>query len=159
MAKTINFSKIITVTNVSADPKQTNVYNLLIAEMQQVIVGRNMNGQVWQFNKEQNTDIFKGLWRSVAQYATGLFKTKQGFDASIPVRLNMTIGLELTNVSIEDYDFGVNATFQFYFQSAPFKLVENFGSALLLKQNLEDSASFIVDIDDKSISITEYITT
>jgi hypothetical protein len=156
MDKIIRLSKVVTLNHTVTDIKQKAVYDALVVEMQNCIHGQNTAGAIWQLHKNQNSGIYQTLTKEINQYALGLFRVNKGFDISIIGRHNVVIPLDFFYVGIDDYNFNNQAVLSFYFKTNEFYLVENISSSLVLKANQETVQTFVVDFDDKSISITEH---
>ena len=156
MDKIIRLSKVVTLDHTVTDIKQKAVYDALVTEMQNCIQGHNTGGSIWQLHKIQNSALYQRLTNEINQYALGLFRVNKGFDISIIGRHNIVVPLEFFYVSIDDYNFNNQAVLSFYFKTNEFYLVENISSAMVLKANQETIQTFVVDFDDKSISITEH---
>lgn len=156
MDKIIRLSKVVTLNNTVSDIKQKAVFDALVTEMQNCIHGQNTVGSIWQLHKNQNSSLHQSLTTEINQYALGLFRVNKGFDVSIIGRHNIVVPLDLVYVSIDDYNFNNQAVLSFYFKTNEFYLVENINSALVLKANQETVQTFVVDFDDKTISITEH---
>lgn len=156
MEKIIRLSKVVTLNHTVTANKEKSVYDALVTELHTLIHGHNTSGAIWQLHKNRNTGIFQMLTKGINQYAIGLFNANQGFDVSLTGRHNLEIPIELYFVSIDDYDFNNQATFSFYFKTNEYWLVEKISYALVLKGNNEANQTFVVDIDDKELSIIEY---
>lgn len=156
MEKIIRLSKVVTLNSTVTDIKQKSVFDALVTEMQNCIHGQNTAGSIWQLHKNQNSSLYQRLTTEINQYALGLFRVNQGFDVSIIGRHNIVVPLEFFYVTIDDYNFNNQAVLSFYFKTNEFYLLETLGSALILKANKEAIHTFVVDFDDKSISITEH---
>jgi hypothetical protein len=156
MESIIRLSKKVTINQTVNDTKQKNVFDKLVSEIQALIQGHNVSGAVWELHKNRNSAIYHMLTKGINQYTQGLFNVNQGFDISLTSRHNKEIPLELYMVSIDDYDFINNVTFSFYFKTIEFRIVEKISYALVLKGNDEASQIFVIDFDDKSMSIIEH---
>jgi hypothetical protein len=156
MDKIIRLSKVVTLDHTVTDIKQKAVYDALITEMQNCIHGHNTGGSIWQLHKNQNSSLYQRLTTEINQYALGLFRVNKGFDVSIIGRHNIVVPLDFVYVNIDDYNFNNQAVLSFYFKTNEFYLLETFGSALVLKASKEANQTFVIDFDDKSISITEH---
>lgn len=156
MERIIRLSKVVTLNHTVTDPKEKSVYDDLVAEMQNQIHGQNTAGAIWKLHKTQNSGLFQMLTREVNNYALGLFRVNKGFHVSIIGRQGIEIPLELYFVSIEDYNFSNQAILSFHFKTNEFWLAEKISYALVLKGNNEASQTFVIDFDDKSISIIEH---
>lgn len=156
MDKIIRLSKVVTLDHTVTDIKQKAVYDALVIELQNLIQGHNTAGNVWHLHKTQNSGIFQMLTKGINQYALGLFRVNNGFEVSIIGRHNILVPLDFVYVSIDDYNFNNQAVLSFYFKTNEFYLLDNISSALVLKANPETVQTFVVDFDDKSISITEH---
>jgi len=156
MDKIIRLSKVVTLNHTVTDLKQKAVYDALVAEIQNGIQSHNTSGAIWQLHKTQNSTLYQALTKEINQYALGLFRVNKGFEVSIIGRHNINVPLEFVYVSIDDYNFNNQAVLSFYFRTNEFYLVETISSALVLTANQETLQTFVVDFDDKSISITEH---
>lgn len=156
MDKIIRLSKVVTLNNTVTNLKQKAVFDALVTEMQNCIQGQNTAGSIWQLHKNQNSSLYQRLTTEINQYALGLFRVNKGFDVSIIGRHNIIVPLDFVYVVIDDYNFNNQAVLSFYFKTNEFYLVENISSALVLKVNQETNQTFVVDLDDKAISIPEY---
>lgn len=156
MEKIIRLSKVVTIDQTVTDPKQKDVYDALVVEMQNLLHGHNTAGSVWNLHKTQNSGIYQMLTKGINQYAMGLFRVNNGFDVSIIGRHNKVVPLAFVYISIDDYNFSNQAVLSFYFNTNEFYLVEKISSALVLKAKQDTVQTFVVDFDDKSISITEH---
>lgn len=156
MEKIIRLSKVVTLDQNVTDPKQKGVYDALVVEMQILLDGYNTAGSVWNLHKSQNSGIYQMLTKGIYQCAMGLFSVNNGFDVSIIGRHNTIVPLAFVYVSIDDYNFTNQAVLSFYFNTNEFYLVEKISSALVLKAKQDIVQTFVVDFDDKIISITEH---
>ena len=156
--KTIRISKKIILSSQITDVKQKETYDTILKEIKQQYNANTLPGSNWLRLKELNHEHYLLTINRIRAYCTQLFAENQGFEADIIARHELSIKLNLFYSTIIDYDFK-DATIEMYFQSEQFELLETFGHLILVKQNIENSYPFLVDLNDDSLSISEYIKT
>lgn len=156
--KTIRISKKITISNSTTDINKLELYNTLLAEIKQQYNRSVAQGSTWALHKENMSPFFNKTNNLIAQYANSLVQSNKDLKQEINCRHNLKLALNLFNVLIDEYDF-IDAIIEMYFQSEELELLESFGHLILIKQNIENSYPFLVDLNDNSLSISEYIIT
>jgi hypothetical protein len=156
--KNIKLSRKITISSTTTDDKQKKIYNALLTEIKQQYNIGNAQGSNWSHFKEINIPYCNKLNGIISHYASGLFSVANAFNVEIDAKQGVKIKLNYFALSIDEYDF-TNATIDLYFQTEQFELLEIFGQSILIKQNSVNSFPQIVDLNDDSISISEYLIT
>ena len=156
--KTIRLSKKITISSSTTDVNQKELYTTLLAEIKQLYNPSNAQGSTWSIHKEKKSPFFNKTNGLIANFANSLVQSNKKIALDIKSRQDFKIVLNLFNVLIDEYDFN-DAKIDLLFQSEQFELLETFGHLILIKQNIENSIPFLVDLNDDNISISEYVIT
>jgi hypothetical protein len=156
MEKIIRLSKCIELNQNIQIPEQQSLYNTLINELRVGISGHNLVNSTWELHKKQNTDLYKSLTYQLNRVASGTLERGNNLKETIEARNKIMIPLEFAYLTVDDYDWQNQAIITIYLKSIELVLLESLGSALLLRVNQETNQTFVVDLEDKSISIPEY---
>jgi hypothetical protein len=156
MDKIIKFSKIIELNQNAQIQEQKSLYDTLVNELRVGISGHNLANSFWHLHKKQNTPLYQSLTNELNRVAMSMLRGRNNIEITIEARNKIKIPLEFAYLSIEEYDWQSQAIIEIYFNSIELTLLENFGSAILLKASPETNQTFIVDIDDKELTIIEY---
>jgi len=156
MDKIIRLSKCIELNQNIQIPAQQSLYNTLINELRVGISGHNLVNSTWELHKNQNTDLYKSLTTELNRVAFGMLQRGNNLHETIEARHKIMIPLEFAYLSVDDYDWQNQATITINLKSIELVLLESFGSAILLRVNQTTNQTFIVDLENKDISITEY---
>jgi hypothetical protein len=156
MDKIIRLSKCIELNQNIQIPEQQSLYNTLVNELKVGISGHNLVNSTWELHKNQNTSLYQSLTTELNRVASGLLQRGNNLKETIEARNKIMIPLEFAYLTVDDYDWQNQATITIYLKSIELVLLESLGSALLLRVNQETNQTFVVDLEDKSISIPEY---
>lgn len=153
--KNIKLSKKIILSSNITDVKEKETYETILKEIKQQYNINTLPGSNWLRLKELNHERYLITNNIIRAYCIQLFTNNQGFEVEIIARHEISIKLNLFYSTIIDYDFN-DATIEMYFESEQFELLETFGHLILIKQNIENSYPFLVNLNDESLSISEY---
>jgi len=156
MEKIIKLSKSIELNQNIQVQEQKSLYDTLVNELRVGISGQNLINSFWHLHKKQNSSLYQSLTNELNRVAVGMLRGRNNFEVTIEARNKIRIPLEFAYLSIEDYYWQRQATITMYFSSIELTLLENFGSAILLKASSETNKTFVIDFNDKEISIIEY---
>lgn len=153
--KTIKLTKKITLSSATTNVKQKQMYDALLTEIKQQYNIGSAQGTNWLFLKEDGNEYCNKLNGIISHYANGLFDMSYAFNVEIIGRQDLKIKLNFFTLLIDKYDF-TDAEIDLYFKSEDFELLEIFGQSILIKQNLPQSYPLMIDLNDNTISISDY---
>ena len=156
MEKIIRLSKCIELNHNIQIQEHKSLYDTLVNELRVGISGYNLVNSTWALHKKQNTDLYKSLTYELNRVALGTLQRGNNLKETIEARNKIMIPLEFAYLTIDEYDWQNQATITIYLKSIELVLLESLGSAILLRVNQETNQTFVVDLDDKAISIPEY---